>query len=72
MDFSNPWALFSGVVIGLIGTLLFMHGKKQTNFKFLVTGGVLCVFPYFVSSLVLLWVITAACLGGLYALARYE
>ena len=36
------------------------------NLKCLVTGVVLCVFPYFVTSVILMWVITAACVGGLY------
>lgn len=72
MDLSNPAALFSGLVIGVIGMGLFVYGKKQTNLKCLLTGGALCVFPYFVSSVLLLWLITAACLGGLYAMSRGE
>ncbi|MCC6678424.1 MAG: hypothetical protein IT436_14910 [Phycisphaerales bacterium] len=70
MDISNPWALFSGVVIGLIGMVLFMHGRKQASPRCLLTGGVLCLFPYFVSSLILMWLITGACLGGLYLASR--
>jgi hypothetical protein len=67
MDF-DPWLLFSGVLIGLIGTGIFIHGKKEANLKCLGAGVALCVFPYFVHSIILMWVITAGCLGGLYAL----
>jgi len=72
MDLSNPWTLFSGLVIGCLGMVLFIYGKKQANLKCLLTGGVLCVFPYFVSSLILMWAITGACLGGLYLTSRGE
>lgn len=66
MDLSNPWSLMSGLFIGCLGMALFIYGKKQTNFKCLLAGVALSVFPYFVSSVLLMWVITAACLGGLY------
>ena len=70
MDFSHPWALFSGLLIGLIGMAVFIYGKKQTDLKCLGVGVVLCVFPYFVTSLLLMWGLTVACLGLLYASAR--
>jgi uncharacterized YccA/Bax inhibitor family protein len=67
MDLSNPWSLVSGLFIGCLGMALFMFGKKQTNPKCMLAGAVLCVFPYFVSSVLVMWAITAACMGGLYA-----
>lgn len=70
MDFDHPWALFSGLIIGCIGMVIFMYGKKQVNLKALAIGGVLCVFPYFVTSLLAMWLITGACLGGLYLSSR--
>jgi phosphate/sulfate permease len=70
MDLSNPASLISSIVIGIIGMGLFIYGKKQTSIPSLLTGIVLCVFPYFVSSVLLMWAITAACLGGLYYFAR--
>lgn len=72
MDFGDPMVLFSGLLIGTGGFVLFMYGKKQANFKCLATGLVLCVFPYFVSSILLMWLITAGCLGGLYAMSRND
>lgn len=58
--------MLSGLFIGLVGMALFIYGKKQADLKCLVTGVVLCVFPYFVTSVLLMWAITGACLGGLY------
>ncbi|MBX3359120.1 MAG: hypothetical protein KF745_11925 [Phycisphaeraceae bacterium] len=71
MDLTNPAVLLSGLFIGTIGVGLFIHGKKSENIKTLITGIVMCVFPYFVGSVALLWLGAAACLGGLYAWSRY-
>jgi hypothetical protein len=72
MDLSNPYALLSGVFIGLLGTALIVYGKKQQKLMPALTGIVLCVFPMFVASLLLTWLITGACLGGLYLTSRME
>jgi len=66
MDLGNPASLISGLVIGLIGMVLFIYGKKEGNVKALAAGIALCVFPYFVASVILSWVLTGLCLGGLY------
>lgn len=70
MDLGNPWALFSGLMISLVGMALFMFGRKQSNFKAIGAGVVLCVYPYFVASVLLLWLIFAACMAGLYLLNK--
>ncbi len=66
MDFDHPWALFSSIFIGIIGTVIFMYGKRQSSFRCLAAGAGLCIFPYFVTSVVLMWAITGAALGGLF------
>ena len=71
MDFGNPWLLLSGLFIGLIGMAMFIYGKKQQNLRCLSVGVVLCVYPYFIASVAVLWLIAAACLGGLYAWSRF-
>lgn len=70
MDFGNPASLISGLVIGLIGMGLFMYGKKAQRLPHALAGLALCVFPYFVESIALSWLITGACLGGLYLVSR--
>lgn len=59
MDLGNPWTLISGLVIGLVGMVLFMYGKREQNLRALGAGVVLCVYPYFVASVVLMWVVFA-------------
>lgn len=70
MDFGNPWALVSSAIIGLIGTAVFIYGRKSEEPKCLGAGVVMCVFPIFISSLLLMWLIAALCMLGVYALPR--
>jgi len=70
MNLSDPAVLISGLFIGLVGVALFMYGKKQCNLRFLGAGAALCIYPYFVSSVLLIWLIAAACLGLLVLTSR--
>jgi hypothetical protein len=72
MDLGDPMVLISGLLIGAIGFALLIYGKKQLNLKCLATGLIMCGFPYFVSSLALMWLIAAVCLGGLYVASRMQ
>lgn len=71
MDLGNPWTLFSGLFLGLVGMGLFLYGKKQQDHRALLTGAALCVFPYFVTSLALTWLLAAGCFGGWWAWHKY-
>jgi uncharacterized membrane protein YecN with MAPEG domain len=71
MDLTNPWLIFSGLFIGVVGLVLFNHGRKNADFRTLGAGVALCVYPYFVGSLLLLWLLFAAIVGGLYALHKH-
>lgn len=70
MDFSNPYVLVSGLFIGLIGMGLLMYGKKSMEPKCIGIGLAMCVYPYFVTSLVLMWLLAAMCVAGVYYLPR--
>lgn len=70
MDLNHPGVLFSGLFIGLLGMVIFMHGKRESKPSCLLAGAALCIFPYFVSSLLLMWAITGGTLTGLWALSR--
>ena len=70
MDFSNSYLLVSGLIIGAIGVGILMYGKKAMDLKCIGIGLAMCVYPYFVTSMVLLWLIAAACVAGLYLLPR--
>jgi hypothetical protein len=71
VNLDNPWAVISGLVIGLIGMGLMMYGKKAESPAPIFAGLVLCVAPYFIASLLFSWLLTAGCLGGLYAISRH-
>ncbi len=72
MDISDPSLLLSGLLISTIGMGMFMYGKKAQSLKSLVIGVAMCAFPYFVSSLLLMWVLAGACMAGAYFLPQYE
>ena len=72
MDLSNPWLLFSGAIIGIVGTALFIYGKRNEEYKCLGAGIALCVFPLFVHSLVLMWALAGLCIAGVYFLPRMD
>ena len=39
-----------GVLASALGAGYFMYGKRQVRFAFLIAGMLLCVYPYFVDS----------------------
>ncbi len=47
--------LLVGMIAGAIGVGYFIYGKRQTKIVPMVAGALLCVYPYFVDSL--LWLI---------------
>jgi hypothetical protein len=49
--------LFAGMIAGVFGTAYFVYGKRQTKFAPMISGVLLCVYPYFIDSLVWLCVI---------------
>jgi len=56
MDFGYGW-LFSSFVIGTFGLGFFLYGKKAPALLPLLVGLALMIYPYFISSLVGMWVI---------------
>ncbi len=68
--FGSPALFISSSFIGLVGTALFLYGKKQPDLRCLFTGVGMCVYPFFIHSVILMWVLFAALSGGLYAMIR--
>ena len=44
-----PAVLFASILFGIIGTVALMYGKRMEQWKTMIVGGTLLVFPYFVS-----------------------
>ena len=54
--------LFAGLIAGVFGMAYFVYGKRQAKFAPMICGVLLCVYPYFIDSLVWLCVIGAVLL----------
>ncbi len=67
MDFSAS-SLLSGMLVGSIGTGLFIYGKKAERYMHLAVGIALCIIPILITNPWALWGTTLAILAGLYAI----
>lgn len=63
----DTWNIFVGMLLGVIGMGYIVYGRKQMHAMALISGLILCVFPYFVPHLWLTLLIGA----GVMALPRY-
>lgn len=61
-------SLFSGLLVSSIGGGLFLYGKASGKMLILAAGLVVSCLPFFVSSPLLLWGLTAATFVPLYTL----
>jgi hypothetical protein len=46
----GPAELFGLIVFGLVGSAALLYGKRTQQWKRMVVGGALIVFPYFTSA----------------------
>ena len=72
MELPSMGLLLSGLIIGTVGLGMFIYGKKRPEPKCLLIGIAMCVYPYFVSSVALMWVLAVACVAAAYALPSFE
>ena len=72
MELPSFGYLFSSLVIGTVGLGFFLYGKKRPEPKCLLIGLAMCIYPYFVSSLLLMWGIAVACVAAVWALPSFE
>ena len=49
-----------GMIFGVIGFSFFIYGKNQQAIVPLITGIVLCIFPYFISNVYMLVIVGCA------------
>lgn len=66
MDLSTS-SLLSGIVISCLGAGVFLYGKNVQRLPPLVIGMAMCLYPYFLSVL-MMWIVTIVLLGVLYKL----
>lgn len=60
MDLPDPASLFGSLLFGITGMAAVIYGKKNAQWKPMLTGLALMVFPYFVSSMWALYAIGVA------------
>jgi hypothetical protein len=58
--------LIISVFAGVIGMAYFIYGKRAVRLTPMIAGGLLCVYPYFMNSLLWLCVV-----GGLLLIAPF-
>ena len=62
----NWWYWVANILFGIIGWYAFMHGKREKNYRPMVLGIALMIYPYFVSNTLLTFAIGIALTVGLY------
>jgi hypothetical protein len=55
-------SLFSNIIISCLGMALLMYGKKAQRPVPLFCGLAMCIYPYFIPSVLVMWIITLALL----------
>ena len=58
--------LFGGIIFGLIGIAAFSYGKKTAQFKPMIVGVALMIYPYFTRSTLVLYLIGSVLTGLLF------
>jgi hypothetical protein len=59
----NLNGMLIGFIAGVFGVAYFVYGKKQVKFSAMLSGVLLCIYPYFFESVLWLTVIGAALLA---------
>ncbi len=60
----NAGTTFAALLFGAIGFFAFRYGRRQSNFKMLGIGIALMVYPYFISDVVMTYVVGIALVGA--------
>ncbi len=63
----DSWNIMISMLLGAIGMGYIVYGRKQMHAMALISGIILCIFPYFVPHLWLMLLIAA----GVMALPRF-
>ncbi len=71
MDDMGSGFLISSLLIGSVGLGMLVYGKKSDQPLCLLSGLAMCVFPYFVHSLIVMWLVAGAFTIGTYGVSRF-
>jgi hypothetical protein len=59
-------SFFIGLIAGVFGMAYFVYGKRRAKFTAMMAGVALCIYPYFIDSVLWLCVV-----GGLLLIAPF-
>jgi hypothetical protein len=62
----TPGSLFAGILFGSIGAGAFLYGKRQAEFRVMLTGIALIALPYLIANTLWLYAAGAALCASLY------
>jgi hypothetical protein len=63
-------SILASMLVGSIGFVAFVYGKRQGRLPQMVVGVILCIFPYFVTNILAMFAITAALLFALWGVVK--
>jgi hypothetical protein len=58
-------------MIGVVGFVVFNYGRREGDLRAAGAGIAMCVYPYFVTSLLVLWGVFVLMCAGLWAWSRW-
>ncbi|HWL86381.1 MAG TPA: hypothetical protein VNO21_11295 [Polyangiaceae bacterium] len=67
----NANAILASFLIGSIGLVAFIYGKRQQRLPQMLVGVALMAYPYFVSNLIVMFAIAVALLFALWLAVRF-
>lgn len=62
----SVWGLVGGMLFGGVGFVAFMYGKKNSEFRPMIIGVALMVYPYFLRGTILLFLVGIGLTAALY------
>ena len=66
----DPTSLFVSLIVGSVGFVLLVYGKKQQRLPHMFAGVALMIYPYFVGDWLMMAVVGALICGGLWLAVR--
>jgi hypothetical protein len=63
-------SLIAGLIVGSIGFVVFVYGKRMTRVPHMAVGVALMAYPYFVANPLIIAAIAVALLAGLWGAVR--
>lgn len=66
----DPNEMLMALLVGCVGTVCFLYGKRQSRLPHMVVGAALIAHPFFVTNIAISAAITLALLGALWWTVR--